>query len=225
MIFSIFFDLILCGILAKLPFKSIPWYQTSVFYLVLFRFPRFLWTMSTVKQNNWINFGSLFPLKIINSVSPIQWLNENLIKCFYSYKYLISYHCTTAFQFFFLSNLIFFINRPLKFMFHWILQEINYDAPRGRVAVRTHANEWTTSYLLIHDADITDSGIYVCAPTSGGRTSIKVHVFLHGNFNCANKISILHQIFFSSKLLSFSVRDFRRATRSYANRHIHLHSE
>lgn len=60
-------------------------------------------------------------------------------------------------------------------------QEINYDSPRGRVAVRTHANEWTTSYLLIHDADILDSGVYVCAPTSGGRTSIKVHVFLHGN--------------------------------------------
>ncbi|XP_055327129.1 junctional adhesion molecule A-like [Sitodiplosis mosellana] len=59
-------------------------------------------------------------------------------------------------------------------------KEINYDAPRGRVAVRTHSNEWTTSYLLINDADITDSGIYVCAPTSGGRTSIKVHVFLHG---------------------------------------------
>lgn len=47
--------------------------------------------------------------------------------------------------------------------------------------MRTHANEWTTSYLLIHDADINDSGVYVCAPTSGGRTSIKVHVFLHGN--------------------------------------------
>lgn len=61
------------------------------------------------------------------------------------------------------------------------LQEINYDSPRGRVAMRTHSNEWTTSYLLIHDADINDSGVYVCAPTSGGRTSIKVHVFLHGN--------------------------------------------
>lgn len=48
--------------------------------------------------------------------------------------------------------------------------------------MRTHASEWTTSYLLIHDADITDSGIYACAPTSGGRTSIKVHVFLHGKF-------------------------------------------
>lgn len=47
--------------------------------------------------------------------------------------------------------------------------------------MRTHANEWTTSYLLIHDADINDSGVYICAPTSGGRTSIKVHVFLHGN--------------------------------------------
>lgn len=41
----------------------------------------------------------------------------------------------------------------------------------------------TTSYLLIHDADIIDSGIYVCAPTSGGRTSIKVHVFLHGKID------------------------------------------
>lgn len=46
--------------------------------------------------------------------------------------------------------------------------------------MKTHASEWTTSYLLIHDADIADSGIYTCAPTSGGRTNIKVHVFLHG---------------------------------------------
>lgn len=64
----------------------------------------------------------------------------------------------------------------------YLSQEINYDSPRGRVAMRTHANEWTTSYLLIHDADINDSGVYICAPTSGSRTSIKVHVFLHGNF-------------------------------------------
>lgn len=61
-------------------------------------------------------------------------------------------------------------------------QEINYDSPRGRIAMKTHAGEWTTSYLLIHEADITDSGTYVCAPTSGGRAAIKVHVFLHGNF-------------------------------------------
>ncbi|XP_031626756.1 hemicentin-1-like [Contarinia nasturtii] len=59
-------------------------------------------------------------------------------------------------------------------------KEINYDSPRGRVAMKTHSSEWTTSYLLIHGADITDSGVYVCAPTSGGRASIKVHVFLHG---------------------------------------------
>lgn len=73
------------------------------------------------------------------------------------------------------------------------LQEINYDSPRGRVAMRTHANEWTTSYLLIHDADINDSGVYVCAPTSGGRTSIKVHVFLHGKYWCTARVcQIIH---------------------------------
>lgn len=65
------------------------------------------------------------------------------------------------------------------------MQEINYDSPRGRIAVKTHTSEWTTSYLLIHDADINDSGVYVCAPTSGGRATIKVHVFLHGAYSCS----------------------------------------
>lgn len=73
------------------------------------------------------------------------------------------------------SRFVWFSAFPIK-------QEISYDSPRGRIAMKTHASEMTTSYLLIHDADTTDSGIYICSPTSGGRTSIKVHVFLHGKF-------------------------------------------
>lgn len=59
-------------------------------------------------------------------------------------------------------------------------QVINFDSPRGGVNIKTHSGEWTTSHLLIQRADIADSGNYTCAPSNAGRTSAKVHVFLHG---------------------------------------------
>lgn len=131
----------------------------------------------------WSNFSFYFSTNKKNSLW--QWHHEcccDIQRNYKNVKLFISI-------FFFDSIYLILIVISNMYVCNPIWQEINYDSPRGRVAVRTHANEWTTSYLLIHDADITDSGIYTCAPTSGGRTSIKVHVFLHGNFWSVHKTS------------------------------------
>ncbi|XP_055327127.1 lachesin-like isoform X2 [Sitodiplosis mosellana] len=59
-------------------------------------------------------------------------------------------------------------------------KEITAESPRGSVDIKRIYGEWTTSYLLIRNANIADSGVYTCAPAGGSQTSIKVHVFLHG---------------------------------------------
>lgn len=51
--------------------------------------------------------------------------------------------------------------------------------------MKTHTGDMTTSYLLIENADIGDSGKYTCGPSNTGPASVKVHVFLHGKFNAA----------------------------------------
>lgn len=40
----------------------------------------------------------------------------------------------------------------------------------------TDKGEGTTSYLLIQDAELTDSGKYSCAPYNADMASIRVHV-------------------------------------------------
>ncbi|XP_031626669.1 lachesin-like isoform X2 [Contarinia nasturtii] len=59
-------------------------------------------------------------------------------------------------------------------------KEIVAESPRGGIDIKRVYGEWTTSYLLIRNANIADSGVYRCAPAGGSDTSIKVHVFLHG---------------------------------------------
>ena len=62
-----------------------------------------------------------------------------------------------------------------------ILQQINYDSPRGGVSVVTEKGESTTSHLLIQKATSKDSGIYVCQPLDTVKASITVHI-LRGKF-------------------------------------------
>jgi hypothetical protein len=55
-------------------------------------------------------------------------------------------------------------------------QVISYDSSRGGVSVITEKGEVTTSYLLIQNADVTDSGKYSCSPSNADVASVKVHV-------------------------------------------------
>jgi hypothetical protein len=55
-------------------------------------------------------------------------------------------------------------------------QVISYDSSRGGVSVITEKGDVTTSYLLIHHAEVTDSGKYSCSPSNADVASVKVHV-------------------------------------------------
>lgn len=61
-------------------------------------------------------------------------------------------------------------------LYLYILQEINYDSPRGGVSVITEKGDITTSYLLIQRAKISDSGKYTCAPSHANPQTVNVHV-------------------------------------------------
>lgn len=58
---------------------------------------------------------------------------------------------------------------------------ISGDSPRGGVTIHTQKGDVTTSYLLIQDADLADSGKYSCDPSNAEVTSIRVHV-LNGEY-------------------------------------------
>jgi hypothetical protein len=60
------------------------------------------------------------------------------------------------------------------------LQVISYDSQRGGVSVITEKGDITTSYLLIQNADLADSGRYSCSPSNADVASVRVHV-LNGN--------------------------------------------
>ena len=62
-----------------------------------------------------------------------------------------------------------------------ILQVINYDSSRGGVSVITEKGDVTTSFLLIQNADLADSGKYSCSPSNADVASVRVHV-LNGNY-------------------------------------------
>lgn len=64
-------------------------------------------------------------------------------------------------------------------LFH--LQVINYDSSRGGVSVITEKGDVTTSFLLIQNADLADSGKYSCAPSNADVASVRVHV-LNGKY-------------------------------------------
>ncbi|XP_045136817.1 zwei Ig domain protein zig-8-like [Portunus trituberculatus] len=53
---------------------------------------------------------------------------------------------------------------------------MSYDSPRGGVTVMTDHGNSTTGYLLIQDAQTSDTGNYTCAPSNTAAASIGVHV-------------------------------------------------
>ncbi|KAI5708250.1 hypothetical protein M8J77_018953 [Diaphorina citri] len=53
---------------------------------------------------------------------------------------------------------------------------ISYDSSRGGVSVITEKGEVTTSYLLIQQAELKDSGKYSCSPSNADVASVYVHV-------------------------------------------------
>lgn len=65
---------------------------------------------------------------------------------------------------------------PAYIFWHHQNKVISYDSPRGGISVRTQKGETTTSYLLIQDADLADSGKYSCSPSNADVSSIRVHV-------------------------------------------------
>lgn len=57
---------------------------------------------------------------------------------------------------------------------------MTYDSPRGGIRVTTRKDEASTSYLLIENAQPSDSGVYQCNPSNAKSKSVTVHV-LNGN--------------------------------------------
>jgi hypothetical protein len=49
--------------------------------------------------------------------------------------------------------------------------------------VITEKGETTTSYLLIQDARVSDSGKYSCSPSNADVAAVRVHVLTNGMFN------------------------------------------
>lgn len=121
-------------------------------------------------------------------------------------------------------------------------KEITAESPRGGVDIKRVYGEWTTSYLLIRNANIADSGIYTCAPAGGSQTHIKVHVFLHGKytkiivirfrpFGTIRKSIYIYTINFivyhlhcsyKFSLSNSEINGLRWATRGNANWYIHI---
>ncbi|XP_072403367.1 uncharacterized protein [Diabrotica undecimpunctata] len=61
---------------------------------------------------------------------------------------------------------------------------ISYDSSRGGVSVITEKGDVTTSFLLIQNAGIQDSGKYSCSPSNADVASIRVHL-LNGEMPAA----------------------------------------
>lgn len=61
------------------------------------------------------------------------------------------------------------------------MQVISYDSTRGGVSVITEKGDVTTSYLLIQNADLADSGKYSCSPSNAELAIVRVHV-LNGKY-------------------------------------------
>jgi hypothetical protein len=72
---------------------------------------------------------------------------------------------------------------------------ISYDSQRGGVSVITEKGDITTSYLLIQNADLADSGRYSCSPSNADVASVRVHV-LNGNLIA---FTLIHLFVFKMK--------------------------
>ncbi|XP_068220048.1 zwei Ig domain protein zig-8-like [Palaemon carinicauda] len=55
-------------------------------------------------------------------------------------------------------------------------ESIEYDSPRGGITLLTERGKTTTGYLLIQNAQSTDSGNYSCAPSNTKPTTLRLHV-------------------------------------------------
>lgn len=80
---------------------------------------------------------------------------------------------------------------------------ISYDSQRGGVSVITEKGDITTSYLLIQNADLADSGRYSCSPSNADVASVRVHV-LNGNldfpFFCFFKMKNLLRLYWITRV-------------------------
>lgn len=91
---------------------------------------------------------------------------------------------------------------------------ISYDSQRGGVSVITEKGDITTSYLLVQNADLADSGRYSCSPSNADVASVRVHV-LNGKYPCSYLLVFFRlplQLFFcclSFPLTSPSLLRFR----------------
>ncbi|XP_019868521.2 lachesin isoform X2 [Aethina tumida] len=76
-----------------------------------------------------------------------------------------------------LTCLIRFSPEPPAYIF-WYHQDevISYDSSRGGVSILTEKGEVTTSFLLIQQASLSDSGKYTCSPSNADIASVRVHV-------------------------------------------------
>lgn len=87
--------------------------------------------------------------------------------------------------------------------YYSLLQEINYDSPRGGVSVITEKGDITTSYLLIQRARISDSGKYTCSPSSANPETINVHILNGKSRNLHRKVGASHpHYYYLKKILS-----------------------
>nr|CAD7460136.1 unnamed protein product [Timema tahoe] len=71
---------------------------------------------------------------------------------------------------------------------HSLFKVISYDSSRGGVSVITEKGEVTTSYLLIQNAELSDSGKYSCSPSNADVASVRVYV-LNGLKNSASLVA------------------------------------
>lgn len=51
-------------------------------------------------------------------------------------------------------------NKNMGFSIFMTLKEVTAESPRGGIDIKRVYGEWTTSYLLIRNANVADSGIY-----------------------------------------------------------------
>lgn len=76
-----------------------------------------------------------------------------------------------------------FSPEPPAYIFWYHHEEvISYDSNRGGVSVITEKGEVTTSYLLIQNAELSDSGKYSCSPSNADVATVRVHV-LNGKYH------------------------------------------
>lgn len=60
-------------------------------------------------------------------------------------------------------------------------QPISYDSSRGGVSLITEKGDTTFSYLLIQNAELSDSGRYSCSPSNADVASVRVFVLTGNN--------------------------------------------